>query len=225
MSFKRKTIIQIVLSLIIILSAIVGSIQTISYGTTNNGNDLLYFTIQSNLWLACFHMIFLIYQIISLKKGVDVTPRVISTFKFIFVAAISLTFLVFFLFLVPELGAFVITIPGSILTHLVAPIIAIIEFIFFESKLKVNKKTSFYPIIAPLMYFIVIIILSYNGLTFIGNQKVPYFFLDYEKLGWFKITKSSIGVFYWVIILSVFVFLISFGLIKLNKFVQNKNNK
>lgn len=222
MKITKKTLIHLIISALIIISSIIGSIQTINYGSSSNGNDILYFTVQSNLWLAAIYLIVLILELISFKKNKDIIPSYIHTLKFIFVVSITITFIVFFTILVPEIGSYVITMPGSLLVHLVSPVLAIIDYLIFENKQIRKKQTVIYPLIPPLIYFIVIIILSYNGLTFVNDQKVPYFFLDYERLTWFNISNNKIGVFYWVLILSILILGISYSLLKLNEVIQTK---
>lgn len=65
-------------------------------------------------------------------------------------------------------------------------------------------------------------ILSTANVRFVDGAKVPYFFLDYEKYGWFEIGDGNIGVFYWVIIILIIVYLIGISINFLHQFIQKK---
>ena len=71
----------------------------------------------------------------------------------------------------------------------------------------------------PLLYLVfVYAVAGPLGLAFDpSGAKVPYFFLDYRKLGWFDLGSGNLdfGVFYWILILLAIVLAISFLLVAL----------
>ena len=142
------------------------------------------------------------------------------TLKYVLTVSISIKFLIFFAVLVPELGLFVVSLPGSVPTHLMAPIAAIVDFIIFERKLIASKGLVFLSLLPPVIYVIVIYILSGFGITFINNEPVPYFFLNYERLGWFRIGDGRMGVAYWIILLATVVLVLAALILWLNKRVR-----
>lgn len=81
----------------------------------------------------------------------------------------------------------------------------------------------------PLYYLFFSFILAFanpDGIfkNFDGTaSRFPYFFLDYEVNGWFTLNKGffGLGTFYWIIIISIIVILISKLFLNLN----NKANK
>lgn len=206
--------IRSLLSFFIIVVALVGTYQTIYVAGELSDNDILYFTIQSNLWIAIMHVYFLIYG--------KVTP-LSWTIYFITTVSISLTMLTFFILLVPEIGWFVVFLPGSIETHVLVPIAAITYFLAFERGIKIPKSAIFLSILPPLIYFIVLFLFSSNGMTFINDMPFPYFFLNYHILGWLQISAGRIGVMYWILILCLFVMLIAFVLLKIKSNTASRN--
>jgi len=53
---------------------------------------------------------------------------------------------------------------------------------------------------------------------------VPYYFLDYEKLGWLRISENGIGVIYWILIISVVMLGIGQLILALNNWAQKAKN-
>lgn len=60
----------------------------------------------------------------------------------------------------------------------------------------------------PLYYLIFSLVLSVLDVDFNG-EKVPYFFLNYDKLGW-TWENGQLGVVFWIIILCVCFILLSY---------------
>ncbi|MFA7067736.1 MAG: hypothetical protein WC127_02050, partial [Acidaminococcaceae bacterium] len=72
------------------------------------------------------------------------------------------------------------------------------------------------------------IIASSRGIMF-HTFRMPYFFMDYYQFGWFNFLTysseygfSSFGVFYWIIIISLFIFLMGLGYVYLNNWFYQK---
>lgn len=68
MKAKYHKIIHRILSIFIIVTALVGSWQTIFRANTSGANDLLYFTIQCNIWIALIHSYFLVAEWLEEKR-------------------------------------------------------------------------------------------------------------------------------------------------------------
>ena len=79
----------------------------------------------------------------------------------------------------------------------------------------------FWGISTPLYYLAFANICYASNITFGGNLKFPYYFLDFETNGWFTIQSKTIGVFYWIIILLIYVTLLSLLIFS----IKNKINK
>lgn len=224
MKVKHHKSIHCILSIFIIVTASVGSWQTIFRANTSGANDLLYFTIQCNIWIALIHSYFLVAEWLEEKKSVFEIKNCMRTLKYVLTVSISITFIVFFILLVPDLGWAVVELPGSMPTHFWAPVAAIIDYIYFERKHRVHKKMPLYAIVPPLIYFVGTIILSLNGVTYVDNEPVPYFFLNFHEFGWFRIENGELGVFYWVLIILGLILGIGYSLLKLNQSTREKKN-
>lgn len=184
---------------------------------------LLFFTIQSNIWILVTMVIFLIYTICEVVLGPQKIPTVLQKMKYVFTVSIALTFVVFALLLLPWMPLSYLTSPSNIGIHFLAPIMAIIDFLFFDLPLNARKTTFLWGTIPPLYYFVFSMILSFSGVAFYPDgTTVPYFFLNYKTLGWFRIGASGIGVAYWFVILCVMVLLIGWGVIKIKVKINNR---
>ena len=207
LSNKRK-ISSLILKIIVIISAIVGTI--LSYTNTNefmSGSTVfMYFTIQSNLLIALVCLIGLCF--IFMKKGANNIWLII---KLVSTIAITLTGLVFCFVLAPTLGAQAWN-PANILTHVIVPICAIIDFFIIGLDSSYKKRDVLFVIIPPLLYAIYAGIGYANNWEFSKDTNYPYFFLNWgSKAGAFGFSNELpfIGVMYWIILLLLLRFLIS----------------
>lgn len=175
--------------------------------------SLYYYTLQSNLWLIFVQVIFLFDEIRVIRHRESYIKRWHRLLKFVSVIAVTLTMLVFGIILAPVLPLDVTFSLTSVTLHFIAPILALVDFFVFDNDLKVKKRELIYAYLPALLYFLFVMTFVQLGIKFSTEQTlVPYFFLDYETLGWFTITSNGIGVFYWMIILLLLVTGIAFGL-------------
>jgi len=224
--------VSIILTCVLIVSTILGIIFDCISGVGIVA--FFYFTVQSNIWIMVVSIIYMVYQIKFLKHGIFNPPSWICNFKFMSTVAITLTFLIFTFVLAPliikdgridELFSI-----NNFCLHEVTPILAIINFCLFDSNYKFKKNTKFLGLILPIYYFIFSILLKvFSGKPYFISanntySKFPYFFLDYETFGWFTLNKgiNHLGIFYWIIFISLLILGIGFILLKLQKFNHNK---
>lgn len=199
---------------IVIILAVVGIVDTATASMFMAGGVLLYFTIQSNIAIAFICFVFLLFDIISLfkKKTVEI-PRWLYISKFLCTVAITLTFLVFWLILVPTfprgmLGTYLKSL-GNLCCHTFVPIFAILDWLFFDRGYRSKKNDYLWGTAMPLYYLLFSMIAGIAGADFGGGSKFPYFFLNYEKNGWLSLGRSGIGVIWWIIIVAAIVICIS----------------
>lgn len=210
---------SIVLNVILIIFGLCGQHFTIS-GIENfmQSDAYCYYTNQSNLLVIAVAVISLIFEIRKIN-GKDI-PKAISLLRLVSTAAITLTFLVFSILLTPVMikdgsGAYLLS-PGNLFVHNLVPIMAIIDWCIYGNSKQIEKSEVFYCAIPPTAYTAFVYIRAAMGLT-IGGETAPYFFMNYEKLGWLTVRNGSIGVVYWLIILLVSVVLMGFGFWKAAK--------
>lgn len=218
---------RLVLNIIIIISSIIGLIYTIKGSAFMSTSALYYYTIQSNIWIILITIIFSFFDIFKIK-----IPNFLYIIKYIITVGITITFLVFSFMLIPQIlingnSTYLLNI-SNLTLHFISPILAIISFIFFD-QLKIKKKYCYLGMIMPIYYLIFAFILANISTTnifrdFDGSaSKFPYFFLDYETNGWFTLDNGffGLGTFYWIIIVSSIVIIIS----KLFLLIKSKQNK
>ena len=211
-----------ILSLIVIVAGIYGSIRTVFLDGTADFTHMLYFTVMSNLAIAAIHIYFLFAERRTLHDPSIRIPQAMHTLKYVLTISIALTCGVFFVLLLPQYGISVLWMPGNLSTHLIAPIAAIVDYIYFEKSHVKHRDTLLYTVIPPYAYVVLTLILSRLGVRYAGGEIVPYFFLNYEKLGWLRFSKAGIGVIYWILIISVVMLGIGQLILVLNTWAQKR---
>lgn len=207
---------------LLIIAGIIGLIATFGSSGFMSASALLFFTVQSNIWIITIVLVFLVIEIIEMVKHKKIIPNWLKTIKYVFTVAITLTFVVFSLLLTPEMiisgnAAYLLSI-GNICVHNLVPILAIIDWLLFDEEYKSNKKSFLFGIIMPLYYCIFALVASTIPLNFGEGKKVPYFFFDYEANTWFGLGNGKFGTFYWIALLVGVVF----GLSWILMFAKNK---
>ena len=211
---NKKLIISIIIKLIAIISSIYGIIKTY-YGYIT----FTYFTTLSNVFITVILIPFLIKDLLLIKnKKIEFNNYLYIT-KFLATISITLTFFVFMTILAPTLkggfiNAYLLYDGASFALHFLTPVLAIIDFLFFDNEYKSKNSHSIYAIIPPLVYVLFIVIISSLGQRW-GNMYAPYNFLNFgAPTGWFGFDLSilgwetlGIGVFYMIILL-IIIFII-----------------
>ena len=235
---KKELITSIVLKSLIIVGGIGGLIASFIMTEIGAKNEILYYTIQSNIWILAIMIVFLIFDSTIYAKGKDgLIPQWLWILKYIFTVAITLTGFVYNFVLFPaSLASTEPTNPleiDSFLMHIYVPVLAIADFIKFDYRLKANKWTAFYGLITPVYYLPFAIIAAQLGAVYKNGERFPYFFLNYERFSWFGFNGMP-GVFYWLIIVLGIVLGISYLLLicrkkrekreKIKKFTRFREN-
>lgn len=207
-SYQKWTVVRpyfrMAVQLLTVILMIVGVTDTAqSSGGFMAANALLFFTVQSNITIALICFVFFVIELVALirKKELEI-PQWLYAVKFVFTVAITLTFLVYWCMLMPGMVAQgmakYLGSASNLCCHTFVPIFAMVDWFIFDGKYR-NKKYSFLlGTIMPLYYLVFAMICSTQNVNFGGGAKVPYFFLDYFTLGWFKIGKGGLGVFWWI---------------------------
>ena len=112
-----------------------------SRGFTN----LKYFTTLSNIFAGVVAVLWLIR--VLRKKDTEAQGRL----KYIAACSVALTFLVVLGFLGPLYGFGTMYVRSNFFFHLVVPLMAVAEFIFFNEK-KMKMRDNLFVIIPPLLY-------------------------------------------------------------------------
>lgn len=212
MKTKTKLIISVVLNFLIFILAMFSILSSILKGGDGNmdiytGVELfVYFTIDSNLICAVASIIYAIYNLILLiKKDYEKENKIIDLVKYITTTAVFLTFTTVILFLDFIYGVFVF-LGNNLFLHLLCPIMAVVSYIFFDSKRILKLKEVALGLLPTVLYGIVYIIM----VVVIGH----------DNGGWYDFYMLNIGGFWPV---STVVMLgVTFGLGVLTNFIKKK---
>lgn len=154
----------------------------------------LYYTIQSNIVIIIISIIFLYLHYLEFKSNKTYTSNSLLVLKFSLTVAITVTFLVFFILLAPTLSTSYLLFFDNFSVHLIVPLLAIIDFFIFDYKIDLSKARPLVGLIMPGYYLIFALVLLIFGVEFHG-EIVPYFFMNYEILGW-TFEKGQMGVIF-----------------------------
>lgn len=229
MKSNKQTVWGIIIKSALLIIGVIGQTVTVSSMNFMSSAHFKYFTNLSNIWIMAIIAVFLVYDILRLVKG-DSAPHPknwLYTVKFVCTVAITLTFLVFSVLLIPQLiaegnAAYIFSI-SNLCVHNIVPMLAILDFCLFDYDFKTSKLTFLWSALLPIAYSAFVIICSYCGVMF-GEDKFPYFFFNYDNNGWLSIKDGNLGVAYWILLLAGVVFLIGIGLIAIKNAVAKKRH-
>ena len=179
--------------------------QDISVLSEKNFKSFRYFTIQSNLAIA---LICAVESIILAQKK-PISP-VWSVIKFVGTVSITLTGIVFVFVLAPTMGASAWN-TQNILTHVVVPLLAVIDFFVLAPSTQIEYKNIFYVILPPLLYAV-----------------SAYFFLNWgSPAGAFGFSKELpfMGTVWWILSLFLFLILIGFLYLRIARLIKKARTK
>ncbi len=206
----RQKMISCLLKIVVIVSAIVGTILSAraGRGTFMGGNRVfMYFTIQSNLALAAICAIGL-YKLAG-GKPVGTVWHVI---KLVGAVAITLTGMVFCFVLAPTMGDKAWNLQ-NILTHVIVPLVSVIDFFVTGVHGNIRKKNVIWVIVPPLLYAIYAGIGYVLRWEFAKGINYPYFFLNWGSpagaLGFCK-GLPFMGCMWWILLLLLFLIAVGF---------------
>lgn len=211
---SKNKILSASVKLLVVLSCIMGITQHNSSSSSGLHSIYAAFTAQSNIWISCICIIFLILNVLRIHK-----PIWLYVVKFMFTSSILLTWLVFAVLLAPILDKSYILSPANLLLHTLTPILALTDFLLFDYEYTVNTKFLWTVLLMPSFY------MAFAFITYEKTGALPtyYFFLDYKKMGWFTVTSNGIGTGFWILLLSVVLYLKGIVLLLLKNSIVKGN--
>ena len=196
----KKIIRMLILSALIIVGVLGIILTAVSTSFMGGASVFYFFTVQSNIFIIAMAFLFLGHEIICLINKKETINLVMLQIKFVATVAITITFLVFFTMLAPLMGVDYLLSFKNFSLHAIVPILAIIDFIVFDTDINLSYPKSLIATIAPISYvFFVYAIGVPLKLQYAENLYFPYFFLNYEQNGFFF--EKGFGVIPWVIVL------------------------
>lgn len=211
---KRKAS-SLVLKLIVILSAVTGTVLSARAGRNSfmgGSRVFMFFTIQSNIAVAAICAA----GALLLMRG-KAAGDAWYVVKLAGTVSITLTGVVFAVLLVPVLGSGAWNLQNT-LTHAVVPAAAAADFLLTASGAGIKRKNVAYVIIPPLLYAVYAGIGYAEGWEFIKGQRYPYFFLNWgSPAGAFGFSKELpyMGCVWWILALLLFLIAVGLGYVAL----------
>ncbi len=121
---------------------------------------------------------------------------------------------------------------ASFCLHFLVPVIALVDFIFYDDDFDSKLIYSFFAVVPAIAYvFYVVFMGQVIGYRW-GEMMAPYNFLNYgAPVGWFGVDLSTIdmstvgiGVFYMIVALILFFILLGTILLVINKRLHRTRN-
>lgn len=191
---------MLILSALIIVGILGIILTAVSTSFMGGASVFYFFTVQSNIFIIAMAFLFLGHGIICLINKKETINQVMLQIKFVATVAITITFLVFFTMLAPLMGVDYLLSFKNFSLHAIVPILAIIDFVVFDTDINLSYPKSLIATIAPISYvFFVYAIGVPLKLQYAENLYFPYFFLNYEQNGFFF--EKGFGVIPWIIVL------------------------
>lgn len=211
----RDDILPVILRASLLVIGGVGQWLTFTNENFMASTAVRYYTNQSNWFIMAITAVFLVFDVLKLRRG-DAAPQPpnwLYAVKHVCTVGITLTFLVFSFMLMPQMiseghGGYIFT-AGNLCVHSLVPVLAIVDWCLWAWPYRTKRGSAALGIILPLCYVIYALVGSAFGMTFGEGSYVPYYFLDYRALGWLRIDPPSLGVVWWIIILSAVILLMS----------------
>ena len=209
---KISIFLNYLIAFLSILGVVLACLRAEKDGYSHWYKRLLYFTQQSNLWIgASCILTALILQ--NEKRFTEYYQKTAYLLKYIFTVSITVTGIVFCVLLAPfadyDVWSF-----SSVLTHVVVPLLSILDFLTYRGKVALKKKQLPLTLIPPLYYVFFSIVLSALEVDFGRGTTYPYVFLDFQaEVGLFGFQNGdppSIGTAYWLIVILLFILAISY---------------
>ena len=237
MKERNNIIFSMCVKILIIISVIIGFVYGYFYGHNRGVTQLLYFTVQSNFWIAIVDLIFIVFMIRAFKHKKYQLDHRLYLVQEVFTLCITITGMIYCFVLAPAMMAVLDQLPpdvnifslGSVLHHIVVPVLSIFDFLMFTKTREFKKKDCFYAGIPTVYYFIFSLVGYLNKWDFGDGRNYPYFFLNYDSpagiFGFSNEMPYFMGTFYWILIIIGLVFGLSLlYIVIINKIIRKKMN-
>jgi len=188
--------------IIALLFAIAGVTAQIGiFGGNFYTEAFMYYTIQTNLLAIVLFAMLAVKTAKSLREGTCGSAGWFTRFEMVCVVNIMLTFSVFWLLISNRISSEYLASFENISTHLLIPLLCLADYVMFSEAHRLRYRDVYLTCVFPIIYFIFIHIISILGYTFdrgLINEHIisadvpssvrfPYFFLDYERVGFMAI--------------------------------------
>ena len=207
----KAKVFSLLLKSMVIVSAAVGVILSAIAGAQafmSGSRVFMYFTVQSNIAIA----LVCAAGAVPLLRNRPVQD-IWYLIKYVFTVSITLTGVVFCFVLAPTLGKYAWSLQ-HVLTHVVVPLAAILDFFVTGRYGSVKKRSVVFVTIPPLLYAVYTGIAYAAGWEFSKGVNYPYFFLNWgSPAGAFGFTRELpyMGCAWWILLILVLLLAVGYG--------------
>lgn len=232
---KAKTSLLLKVSTVVfsILGIVLSMISAGADGYSHPAKRLTYFTGLSNIWIGVLMAVILANMFFAKQCNREKIKDALYVLKYIFTVSITLTAFIFCVVLAPgsKNGNYNAWTLSNIITHVVVPFFAIVDFVIDEYKIRIKSTHLLCTTIPPLLYLIFASVLGSMGFVFRNGETYPYFFLNFNSpagfFGFSDVMHYIMGSFWWILFILAIILSLAFAYMKLNNIniIQNYYNK
>lgn len=189
-AFMKKYL-SLIYKAIVIVATVYGLF--LNFNKSGFSRMIVYFTILSNIAILEFFTIEFFAELTDYKK-----TRKYYIVKLILLVNISITMFAFEFVVRPyvnfQTGYTGMNIRDTFV-HIITPILAILDYLFFDKKGKFSFEYIKFTAISPFLYLVFVIIYGNFGgrFTAFGQvSKYPYIFMDFESLGFYALIACGL---------------------------------
>ena len=178
MKNNKRFIVSFILNILVFLLVVTGTIVMMAVKSeelaANNISVFKYFTFQSNIFIGCIALVFAYYQFLVIRGKIDKIPQILGIFNLIATSAVALTFTIVIVFLAPGYGFKLMYKNANLFFHLIVPVVAMINYLFFIKSEKYRFVITLLTIIPSFLYGVVyfIVVAALNGY---GDLKIDFY--------------------------------------------------
>ena len=174
---------------------------------------LYYYTAQSNIMAIVLFIMLTVRTITGLHKGNEKSAGYFPRFSMICSIDILLTFIVFWVLLVPQLaGTFPLWTFSNLAVHAITPLLCLFDYILFAEPRRLKYRDVYYVTIFPICYVVISSIIGLAGHVYgIAADglpvRFPYFFFDFDRLGMLSLAYIGGIIVFFLVISHIFYYL------------------
>ena len=182
----------------------------------------MYYTVQSNILAVILFAMLIIKTINSIRTGINESVGYYPRISMICTVYLLVTLIVFWALLVPQLRLdmdYLLSFE-NLAVHLITPLLCLIDYVLFSEARKLKYSDVYYVCLYPVLYVIFSIGAGLSGYVYgyervsdspfsshleLVPVRVPYFFLDYYRLG-FMVIVYCVGILLFFLLLSHIIY-------------------
>jgi len=174
-------------------------------------NVLYYYTAQSNIMAIVLFLMLIVKTVSGIRNDETDSACYFPRFSMICTINVLLTFVVFWILLVPQLaGILPLWTFSNLAVHAITPLLCLVDYILFSKPRRLKYRDVYYVTIFPICYLIGSSIAGLAGHDYaISNTdgapvRFPYFFYDFDRIGLLALAYIAGIVIFFLIIGHIF---------------------